>query len=350
MIGSIEISVVMSVYNTNKEYLVRAIESILSQTFSNFEFIIIDDKSTDGSLDILQEYEKKDARIVLIKNSQNIGLTKSLNIGLQIAKGKYVARMDADDISLPYRLEKQYEYMEKNPSISAVGAYVFISENVGLINRGYNRNPEIDKIQMLFRNAGVAHPTAMFRKRFLEKYSIMYDESLIKSQDYGIWYDIVKHGGVIGCIPEILLRYRVHDGQISVNNSDQMKYSDMVTQKGLENLIGIHSKDVLEIHCSLIDDIPNRDKKEYLNHLKMLILHNNNKEIYIKNLFIYQIWSIWLRLCMRRIKYNHKIDFLFSKETLHCCSLPVLKTYYETYIENQSMYKRAKKKYLETAD
>ena len=104
----------MSVYNGAK-FLAEAIDSILAQTFTNFEFIIIDDASSDDSLHIINSY--KDARIVLIQNNKNIGLTKSLNIGIAKAKGKYIARMDADDISMPKRLEKQFDFMEEHPRI-----------------------------------------------------------------------------------------------------------------------------------------------------------------------------------------------------------------------------------------
>ena len=114
------ISVIMSVYNGEK-YLVQAIDSILNQTYQNFEFIIIDDCSTDNSSHILQEYAKKDSRIKIIKKEKNIGIKgfiENLNLGISIAKGKYIARMDADDISLPERFQKQVNFLEKNSDFS----------------------------------------------------------------------------------------------------------------------------------------------------------------------------------------------------------------------------------------
>ena len=110
------ISVIMSVYNGEK-YLVQAIDSILNQTYQNFEFIIIDDCSTDNSSHILQEYAQKDSRIKIIKKEKNIGIKgfiKNLNLGISLAKGKYIARMDADDISLPERFQKQVDFLENN--------------------------------------------------------------------------------------------------------------------------------------------------------------------------------------------------------------------------------------------
>ena len=111
-----KIAILMSTYNGEK-YLVQAIDSILNQTYQNFEFIIIEDSSTDNSLDILEEYAKKDSRIKIIKKEKNIGIKgfiKNLNLGISIAKGKYIARMDADDISLPERFQKQVDFLEKN--------------------------------------------------------------------------------------------------------------------------------------------------------------------------------------------------------------------------------------------
>src|SRR3990172_12530717 len=116
------ITVLMSAYNAEK-YLREAIESILNQTFKDFEFIIINDCSTDKTKKIIEEYANKDARIKLINNATNLGLTKSLNIGLKEARGEYVARLDADDVALPERLEKQYEFMNKNRDITLTGAW-----------------------------------------------------------------------------------------------------------------------------------------------------------------------------------------------------------------------------------
>ena len=114
------ISILMSVWNAS-EYLCDAIDSILNQTLRNFEFIIVDDCSTDDSADIIQDYANQDERIVFISNKENLGLSASLNRGLKLAKGEFVARMDPDDIALPYRLEVQYEYLKAKPEVFVVG-------------------------------------------------------------------------------------------------------------------------------------------------------------------------------------------------------------------------------------
>ena len=341
-----KISVLMSVYNTEAAFLKAALDSILNQTLQDFEFIIVDDKTTDGSLDILHEYRDRDQRIILIENEHNEGLTINLNKGLRIAKGKYIARMDADDISLPDRFEKQYKFMEEHPEFAACGGYVFIAENQGLINRGYNEDPEVERIQMLFRNAGLPHPTAFFRNEFLIHNGITYDEKIKKSQDYAIWLDIVSKGGVIGCVPEILLKYRVHEGQISSNSTDQMKYASMVTQKAL-NRLSIVDQETLELHCSLVDGIPDKSKSTYLNYLKSLIQKNQEKNLYDQQTFASQIRAIWLRLCMHRLRFLHKADFIFCVDTIKCLNPRTISVYKNTYVDNQKKYERVKKQYLE---
>ena len=118
-----KISVVMSCYN-RAEYSKLAIESILNQTYKDFEFIIIDDCSTDNTADVIQEYADKDERIVFIKNKQNMDYNYNLRKGFEIAKGEYIARMDDDDISMPERFEKQVEYLDKHPEITVLGTFI----------------------------------------------------------------------------------------------------------------------------------------------------------------------------------------------------------------------------------
>src|SRR3989344_8117032 len=117
------VSVVMPVYNAQL-YLSLAVKSILAQTYKNFEFIIVDDASTDSTPKILNDFNKIDKRIILLKDKTNLGVTKSLNIGVSKAKGKYIIRMDADDWSYPERFELQVELMEKNPSVIVSGSYI----------------------------------------------------------------------------------------------------------------------------------------------------------------------------------------------------------------------------------
>ena len=161
-----KISVIMSVFNSEK-YLKEAVDSILEQTFTDFEFIITDDCSTDSSLAILEEYAKKDNRIILLKNSENIGLTKNLNKMIDIAKGKYIARMDADDISLPKRFQIQYNFMEENSDIGVCGSNI---GHIGTLDKVSNHplNHNEIKIGLLFKCV-MMHPTIVVRKNIITK-------------------------------------------------------------------------------------------------------------------------------------------------------------------------------------
>ena len=158
----ISISVVMPVYNTPVDILREAVDSILCQTFRDFEFIIIDDGSEDATRLYLQNL--KDDRIRLIRNHQNLGITRSLNTGLREAKGKYIARMDGDDIALPERLEKQYRFMETHPKVFMCGTNVEFFGAYSRVTKSRIKDMDHYRISALFTYPGPAHPTAFFNR------------------------------------------------------------------------------------------------------------------------------------------------------------------------------------------
>ena len=223
MSETLPISVIMSVYKEPTEWLCQSIDSILNQTFPDFEFIIIcDNPEYNDGIKKLKDYAVKDCRINLIFNEENIGLTKSLNKGLKVSKGKYVARMDADDISLPTRLEKQYEYMENHPDVIVLGTMLkrFGHETCKTWwepNEAANYSDDDLKAQMLFGNC-IAHPTAMIRKDVLSLNHITYDESYRHSQDYRLWEQLMPFGK-FAKLKDVLLNYRVSEQQITKSNS-----------------------------------------------------------------------------------------------------------------------------------
>ena len=227
------ISVVMPVFNTPVSYLKEAVDSILNQTFKDFEFIIIDDGSTGSCREYLDSLS--DSRIHVIHNEKNLGITKSLNIGFRVAKGKYIARMDDDDISLPFRFEKQFAFMENNPDIILCGSKtepVGVKSNPVVARKVSMTDMEEYRVKMLFLNPGPSHPTAFFRHDKLIKYNIWYDESLRYSQDYGMWETISRYGDV--CIlQDVLLLKRKHANQITSAHRDQQIECDKKTQRKL---------------------------------------------------------------------------------------------------------------------
>lgn len=208
------ISVIMSVHNA-EAYLKEAVESILSQTFKDFEFIVVDDASSDNSLKILESYPE----IKIIKNTENLGLTKSLNIALRQAKGEYIARMDADDISLPNRLEVQKNFLDKNPHISVVGSAVEIIDGK---KKTVHTEPKSIEYFMKFKNI-MSHPTVMFRKKDIMSVGA-YDENFKYAQDYDLWSKLLGKGYKIANIDSPLLRYRIHENSITQGKTKDLAY------------------------------------------------------------------------------------------------------------------------------
>lgn len=241
------ISVVMPNYNTALQFLEEAVNSILTQTYRNFEFIIVDDCSTDASYSFLQSLT--DPRIHLIRNEENMGVTASLNKGFRLAKGAYIARMDSDDISYPTRLERQLAFMTDNPDVIVCGTFV---ETIGdTRSRRCKHIPDQKTYQcsVLFGNVyGLVHPTAFFRASELRKNHIHYDEHIKMAQDYAMWATCCYYGRIAN-VEEVLLNYRIHKGQVSSAKKEMQKRCAMYTQKlQLEHLFPRISDETVEIH------------------------------------------------------------------------------------------------------
>ncbi len=253
MDNSIGISVVMPVYNTPTEYVKEAVDSILGQTFGDFEFIIIDDGSTNGNAEYLDGI--KDGRVRIIRNPENIGITKSLNIGLRAAMGKYIARMDADDISLPWRLEKQFSFMEAHPEVIMCGSRISRAGDPGPAYKPglqYSCDMKRYRVTSLFRYPGPIHSTAFLNRELLLKNDLEYDEGLKYSQDYGL-YCMIAEIGKICILEDRLLMNRVHNERIScAHRTEQIDYDKVVKRNLLEKLLGNISDGELDLHfhCS----------------------------------------------------------------------------------------------------
>jgi glycosyltransferase involved in cell wall biosynthesis len=232
------ISVIMSVYN-GERYLKEAIESILNQTFTDFEFIIVNDKSTDNSAKIISGFN--DPRIVVIENSENIGLTKSLNKALKVARGEYIARMDCDDISLPKRFEIQKKFMDENMNIVLLGGKTIIINNEGTETgkKDVIQNPLELKFRLLISNQ-ISHSTVMFRTAIVIELG-GYNEEYRYVQDYELWSRLNKLGYLISNIDEALLKYRFHAESITQNlNSKNNSYD--LSKKVIYNNISRYVK------------------------------------------------------------------------------------------------------------
>jgi glycosyltransferase involved in cell wall biosynthesis len=232
------ISVVMPVYNGEK-YLLDAIESILTQTFTDFEFIIIDDGSTDHSLEIIESYAKRDQRIKIVINKGNLGLAKSLNIGIGISRGEYIARMDADDISLPGRFTAQVQFLQANPSMDVVGSWAeVIDENghpVGIAMR-YPAS-SLACCWNAFFNPPVAHPAVMLRRTVFAD-GDLYDGSRVAIEDYELWSRLnLKFR--FSNLQKTLLQYRRHASSTSRSNfAFQSRSSLDISRRAVSSYLG----------------------------------------------------------------------------------------------------------------
>ncbi len=228
-----KITVLMSVYNA-ESYLQLAAQSILDQTFHDFEFLIIDDGSTDGSVQAL--HELSDERVRVIRNPQNFGLTKSLNIGIREAKGRYIARLDADDIASPERLSKQAVLLDNNPTVGMVTSWrQLINANGEVINtENVNYTPEDYFYLLHFRNC-IIHSSVMFRRELVLTAG-GYDEKYLKAQDFELWNRLSKLTQIMQ-ISQILVSQRQSHSSISHNFAgDQAQTISDVVKSGLEKL------------------------------------------------------------------------------------------------------------------
>jgi glycosyltransferase involved in cell wall biosynthesis len=214
--SSPKVSVVMSVFN-GQEFLPDAVKSVLAQTFRDFEFLIIDDGSTDGTPEILNSFEKQDKRVRIIRHA-NKGRAESLNVGIGLTNGEYIARMDADDIAFPYRLEEQIVFMEKHPGVGLLsGAYERVASDGRILDtvRPPLRDDEIRL--MMLRTSAMCHPAVMM-KRDIVMLSGGYRKALLDADDYDLWLRMSERTQLAN-LPQTILRYRVHSKQASISNS-----------------------------------------------------------------------------------------------------------------------------------
>ena len=208
-----KISVVMSVYN-GARYLKEAIDSILNQTFTDFEFLIVDDCSNDNSPQILKEYSEKDNRIKIITNEFNLGLTKNLNKMIKDSKGEYLARFDCDDVSLPNRFEEQVKFLDPHTNVAMISSWANIMNEQGKIFKTIKYPIEnIELKKALIKYNPFFHPSVMMRKSAVENVG-PYDESWRFAQDYELWLRISEKYEIAN-VPKVLLNYRETSGSIT---------------------------------------------------------------------------------------------------------------------------------------
>ena len=250
-----KISVIMSVYKEPLEWLRLSIDSILNQTLTDFEFIIIcDNPNYEEGINLLHEYEVNDKRIQLIFNKENIGLTKSLNEGLAKAKGEYIARMDADDISLPKRFEMQVAFMEEFNDIDLCHTGYHIISNTGEYIRTCSLNGIYASPNFLLVHDMISHPTVLFKSSLLKLRQPFYNENYKSAQDYDLWSFLLINGCKIQYLSSICLQYRVSYQQVSNLNKGIQSENGRIIRRNLikqfyqENGVnGIDYNDIMQM-------------------------------------------------------------------------------------------------------
>lgn len=304
-----KVSIVMCTYNTPTTYLTKSIESIINQTYKNLEIIIICDGNEEEYKLIGEEYGS-DTRIKLYFHEKNKGLPYSLNEGIELATGDYVARMDSDDISLRKRIEIQVKFMEENENIMITGMFAKSFGDKNDVNKMFFYKPDEIEIQLLYRTC-LIHPTVMFRKSFLNDKNIRYNIDFLCSQDFELWSRVSKNGN-IAIIPKIGLLYRVHNKQASnAKAKTQQEFCEKIIR---ENVKKIFRERNIEIEKCLLA----LSRKENVTVDNYINISN-----YIDKLL--EINTLFDKKKIKKIIYNRYFHILLTNKVLTLKMVEILK-------------------------
>lgn len=296
------VSVLMPCYNV-EDYVEESLNSILTQTYRNMEIVVINDCSKDRTGEILERMAKADSRIRLIHNEENLKLIKTLNKGIAICNGEYIARMDSDDIALPTRIEKEVDFLERNKDHDIVSTlfYAFRSENPG--RKDLHTSPLHDdelRAYMLFKS-GICHPAVMIRKRVFTELGLSFGAEYLHVEDYALWSEAI-YKTKIANVNEALLLYRVHKNQVSSLHEDlqtenkKKVFKIHCTQLGLPQ-----TDDYLDVYTSVAEAVPSKSSLTYLDKCEefmLSLIELNKKRPFCNAAYLEALLSIhWLRLC-----------------------------------------------------
>lgn len=303
------ISIVMPVYHTNNNFLSEAIESIINQTYQNFEFIIISDDTLERTKEILNYYQNVDKRI-RVYYQQREGLISSLNRGIHLAKGKYIARMDSDDISHPERLKKQIEFLDRHPDIGVCGT-LMDNINADGIFVGKTTTPLSHNLieWNLFFGCSMSHPTIMMRKEVIENYGYYNIEGEF-AEDYELWTRLILQTKFAN-LSESLLKLRLHGNNVSVINIQRAWKTNSKTRYSFLKrfFFSINTKQKITF---IESDVWGAVKTNNSQIVKQLYLLQKLYQLYVEN----RILSDFEKLEIFNEFSNRKV--YFSKEILHC--------------------------------
>tara|TARA_B100000315_G_C14508419_1_gene555787 strand:- start:210 stop:1205 length:996 start_codon:yes stop_codon:yes gene_type:complete len=319
----------MPVYN-GSQYLSETIHSIINQTYSEFEIIIIDDASNDNSIDIISKF--KNERIILRQNDSNLGQAESENIGLRMAKGTYIARMDQDDLMMPDRLEKQVQFLDSHPDIAAVGSqYYCIDSSGNLIKKlRWPVGIEANLFYIISGNVPIGDPGVLYRKDVILNLG-GYSTKYIPSEDYDLWLRMYLNGYRCDNIADFLTKYRIHSSQVSVvNNKKQIENHNLAFINFYNNLNKIKANpEMINNYLNLLRNKENLAKNNiktifniFFTLLNNFSINNNLTNKSKRNIFIYFINSIKDKIAILDIIEIIKISS--NNGVLHFDTLKIL--------------------------
>lgn len=311
------VTVLMPAYNVEK-YVAWAIESILNQLYDNFEFLIFEDGSTDDTLKIIQSFE--DERIKLYTHPFNQGHIQHLNTGLRIAKGKYIARMDADDIALPERLKKQVSFLESHPDYVIVGSqarYIYGDGQTPskIKSKLHTKNKFLQACTLFY--APFIHPTVMMRTEIAQSYGYSVEYA---AEDIHLWGQILSHHKGYN-LPDVLLHYRIHDKNIStVKSTYYLEGMSRLTAKRLTELHIPYTKDDLTTHSMLFglykQPLSVTNLKAIEKWLRFFQVTNEERQLYEERIFATVLGQTWYTCCTRGKHNGWRSFWLFIKSPL----------------------------------
>lgn len=295
------VSVLIPCYNV-ESYVVESVSSIMGQTYTNLEIVIINDCSSDNTSNKLQELAKKDSRIKIYNNETNLKLIKTLNKGIDLCSGKYIARMDADDISFPTRIEKQVSFLEQNADYDVVST-MFYTFRTGKAKHNLYKNPKTyEELQayLLFRS-GICHPAVMIRKTLFSDLGLRFEEKYLHVEDYALWSKAL-YCTKLANIDEPLLYYRVHEYQVStLNEKKQIENKKEVFKIHCEKLGLASGNENLDVYASVAECVPSESSFDYLYKCETFmigLLDRNSAEQFCSPKYLSRILSLhWIRLC-----------------------------------------------------
>lgn len=298
-----KVTILLPAYNAAL-YLRDSLDSIMRQAFKDFDVLLIDDGSMDDTSKIAIEYSNIDRRIKYYKNEKNIGLIKTLNKGLSLAKGEYIVRMDADDIMFDDRLYKQVKYMDSNPECFVCGGQMeYIGGLTGMapiLPQKYE-----DLLYLSLINCPLYHPTTIIRNSAIKQFGLKYNDSYKHAEDYKFWSDIIfSHPNSIANIKDVVLFYRISNNQITAKYSDEQDLiSKIVRRENVQHVLvpyGIKLPEV--VNCEIIEKVSSLIRKEHIDAAEILILvlcmlymSMENSYVRIKHFILSKDYSLFVK-------------------------------------------------------